>query len=296
MQKNGRMNMILLVYLFLFGIALIGCLYVFVSWRSHRSPGLPYAYADCIAGRVPSDGKRVVVLGDSLTHGTMSHNWLVDLQAQYAGEYVFINQGWNGDLAWNARQKLDDVVGCQPDIIAIFVGGNDALATFSPVWTENFIKNKQLPQTPTADWYRQNLEGIVTQLQQQTDAELVLLTLTLFGEDLDSPENVPFSDYSEIVRSTGRTFGVPVLPIHTNMKKMVESAELNEAKSCSPADWDGYRRQIKWGIIRYHFLFQTWDQISASRGYIGQIDCVHLNSRAAGVIAATFSEWLDTKR
>ncbi len=283
------------ITIIIFGIiGLVGASYVFVSWRSHRQPGGPYSFAYCRDGVIPNGKTRVVVLGDSLTHGTMSHSWLKDMQAELGESYTFINQGWNGDLAWNALQKIDEVVGCDPDIVAIFIGGNDALASFSPVWAERFVENKQLPQTPDADWYRENLEAIVTTLQTETDAELVLFTLTMFGEDVESPEVAAFRNYSQIVIETAEKFDLPVLPIHQKMTEFVQSNNRAVVQSCSPADFAAYRTQIRWAIVRYHFFFQSWDQISASRGYVAQTDCAHLNSAAAGVIATEFKLWLDS--
>ncbi len=292
MVYHPRMNLLWPIVLAAVVVGTVGATYVFVSWRSHRLPGRPYSYADCAEGRITSDAPRVVLLGDSLTHGTMSHSWLADLQKEYDGAYTFINQGWNGDLAWNALQKIDQVVACDPAVVGIFIGGNDALASFSPVWSESFVQNKQLPLVPTADWYRQNLEAIVERLQADTNATLVLFTLTMYGEDLNSPEVARFRDYSLIVDETAEKYDLSVLSIHQKMTEFIATNQ-KDVQSCSPADWPAYRAQIKWSIIRYHFFFQSWDQISASRGYAAQTDCVHLNGHSAGVIAQTFKQWLD---
>ena len=292
-----QMDYLILPFIFLFLFGAVGLVYVFQSWQSHRSPGSPYSYQDCVENRVPNNGKKVVVLGDSLTHGTMSHNWLNDLQAKYLGEYVFINQGWNGDLAWNALQKVDQVIECEPDIIAIFIGGNDALASFNQEWSDNFVRDKGLPETPSAEWYAQNLEQIIVSLQTETEAELILFGLTLFGEDTESEENGLFATHNQVVHDLGEQFALTVLPVHEGFKRYLNThqAQKTGVQSCSPPDWNGYKKQIKWALVNYHFLFQSWDKISARRGYQLQTDCVHLNSTAAGIITDLFSEWLNNR-
>lgn len=291
------MNQILLVGAILLAGTLVGGSYVYFSWISHRSPGKPYSVADCVHGRIPPNAKRILILGDSLTHGTMSHNWLVDLQKQYGDGYAFINMGWNGDLAYNALQKLDNAIACEPDVIGVFIGGNDVFATFGPVWTTDFVTKKELPQAPTADWYEKNLTRIIERLQTETEAELVLFTLTLYGEDLNSPQNKKMAAYSHIVEETAANFNLSVLSIHVKMRQFLLD-RLNDsndyAQFSEPADFLKYRQLIRWSLIRYHFFFQSWDKIANSREFLAQTDCVHLTSGSASIIATEFSNWLDS--
>ncbi|MEM9774618.1 MAG: GDSL-type esterase/lipase family protein [Chloroflexota bacterium] len=277
----------------LLGMALASSTYIYLSWVSHRSPGKPFSVADCINDRLPADAKRVLILGDSLTYGTMSHNWLVDLQNQYGDDYAFINMGWNGDLAYNAYQKVDDAIACQPDVIGVFIGGNDVFATFGPEWTADFIAKKGLPQEPTAEWYRQNLTQIVERLRTETDAQISLFTLTLYGEDLNSPQNRKMAVYSQIVEETAAEFNLTVLPIHAKMRQFIANKQSDYAQTCNPANFAEYRQLIRWSLIRYHFFFQSWDRMAESRGFLAQTDCAHLTSASAGIVAEELSRWLN---
>ncbi|MEM8859347.1 MAG: GDSL-type esterase/lipase family protein, partial [Chloroflexota bacterium] len=280
------MNQFLLVSIILLAGAVTGGSYVYFSWVSHRSPGKPYSVADCINGRLPADAKRILVLGDSLTHGTMSHNWLVDLQNQHGDAYAFINMGWNGDLAYNALQKVDDVIACQPDVVGVFIGGNDVFATFGPKWTADFVAKKNLPQEPTAEWYEQNLTQIIERLRTETDAKIALFTLTLYGEDLNSPQNRKMAAYSQIVEETAAKVDLPIIPVHARMRQFVADNQIDYTQSCEPANFPQYRQLIRWSLVRYHFFFQSWDKISSSRGFLTQTDCAHLNSNAANLIGS----------
>ncbi|MFK7801623.1 MAG: SGNH/GDSL hydrolase family protein [Anaerolineae bacterium] len=277
---------------------LVSISYAFICWRSHRVPNGPFTLADsALPNQMPPNSQRVIVLGDSLTHGTMSHNWLEDLQAEFEGEYAFVNAGTNGDLAWNALQKIDQVSACKPDIIAIFIGGNDALASLSPIWADNFITRKGLPQSPTAGWYRQNLEAIICNLQTKTDAELAICTLTLFGEDLRSSENEQMRTYSQIAVEVAKKYQIQLLPIHQNLCRFLTTRQIETGQKPTPAtSYAIYRKLMRQSIIRYHFLFQSWDKISSAHQYVAQTDGVHLNSQAAGVITDTFRQWLKTAK
>lgn len=272
----------------------IGIGYVFLCWRSHRVPNGPFNLSDFTHPlRNLAQSKRVVVLGDSLTHGTMSHPWLQNLQVTFKGKLSFINAGMNGDLAWNALQKVDQISAIEPDIVAVFIGGNDVLASLSPAWATSFIERKDLPYPPTSDWYRDNLEKIITKLQSNTDARLVLFTLTLFGEDLSSLENKRMRFYSQIVHETAAKLRVDVIPIHQNLRSRLTTRQKRASIKPIPAtDYAEYRKLMRGALIRHHFLFQSWDKISKARGYLTQTDGVHLNSQAAGIISAAFSDWL----
>ena len=96
----------------------------------------------------------------------------VDLLRQRlpAPGHAFVNAGVNGDLAWNALQRLPSVIACDPDAVVVLVGTNDILASLSERVTKTAIKGKQLPTRPTIEWYGENMSRIVFELQSATHA------------------------------------------------------------------------------------------------------------------------------
>jgi lysophospholipase L1-like esterase len=58
--------------------------------------------------------KRIVVIGDSITHGNVSANYvqmLGDRLRKRDGKlFDIINAGINSDFAWNVLQRLEDVI------------------------------------------------------------------------------------------------------------------------------------------------------------------------------------------
>lgn len=57
----------------------------------------------------------VVLVGDSIVHGTFGRNWVVDLRNSKLGNtHEFVNGGMNSNLAWNVDQRLAPILDLQP--------------------------------------------------------------------------------------------------------------------------------------------------------------------------------------
>ena len=104
----------------------------------------------------------VVCLGDSITHGTISSNYVESLASRFDAEkYDFVNAGINGDLAYNALERLDEVIECKPDVVTILIGTNDANALTNQGNLRRYMKEQHLPKVPDEQWYRDNLTRII---------------------------------------------------------------------------------------------------------------------------------------
>ena len=84
---------------------------------------------------------------------------------------TFRNFGVGGDLAYNALQRLSDVVATHPKKIVVFIGGNDVLRLVSTKARRFFRISKQLPRDPSVEWFRENLRAIVLRLKAETSAD-----------------------------------------------------------------------------------------------------------------------------
>ena len=74
----------------------------------------------------------VVFMGDSITHGRIGVNYVDMIKEQLDDQQSeFINAGINSELAWNNLQRVDEVIQCNPDIVKVLIGTNDANATLS---------------------------------------------------------------------------------------------------------------------------------------------------------------------
>ena len=93
----------------------------------------------------------VVCIGDSITHGRVSHNYVDLLAGRFRdGNVVFVNAGINSELAWNVVQRLDAVIACKPDVVTVLsYGTNDANATLSEANGRRAVKKmKTAPRPP----------------------------------------------------------------------------------------------------------------------------------------------------
>jgi acyl-CoA thioesterase I len=237
-------------------------------------------------GRRPGTSTLVACVGDSLTAGQLSADW-VGLLAERLGPqgYEFVNAGVNSQLAWNVLQRLDAVVACDPDVVTLLVGSNDVLATLSPGHEARYRRFQRLPQRPTLGWYLENIERILDRLMTETRARLMVLELPLLGEDLGSDHNRRVEQYNAALRERCERRGVPCLPLHRRL------ADLIPAEHRAPPG-SGATGPMVAAAARRLLLRQDWNTISAKQGLRLLTDHVHLNERAAAVVADLLTEAL----
>jgi lysophospholipase L1-like esterase len=237
-------------------------------------------------GRAPTTRTLVVCAGDSITHGVMSADYLALLRSRLGGRgYQFVNAGINGNLAWNVLQRLDDVIACRPDAVTLLVGTNDVLGTLGPSWETTYRRQQHIPVTPTLAWYVENLRGIVDRLMAETGARLAILDLPPLGEDLASEVNDRVRAYNAALREVAAAAGVPVLPLHDRLV-----AQLPEGHT--PPPFEGRRDLMGSALVRRLVLRRSWNEVSEAHGLALLTDDVHLNERAAAVVAELVEGWL----
>ena len=241
--------------------------------------------------------KTVVCFGASLTAGTVSFDYVGWLQSrpELAG-YRFINRGENGDLAWNGRQRLDQVIAERPDFVSILIGTNDANATLSERNRLRYVSFNQLPvEHPDLRWYEENLRAIVARLQRETTAKLALMTLAPIGEDPGHEAWGRVIEYNEAVVRVARDTGVPCLPLH---ERMVEYLREHEADRAALPPRLAYRDGLHnvGNAVALHARGLSWDEVSARNGLLLTTDGLHLNSRGGRMIADLIAGWLVTSQ
>ena len=235
----------------------------------------------------------VVCFGASLTAGTVSCDYLELLRArpELAG-FRFLNHGVNGDLAWNGLQRLDKVIAERPDFVSILIGTNDVNATLSERNRLRYVAFNHLPvQEPTLAWYEENLRAIVGRLKRETTAGLALLTLPMIGEDLEHEANRRLVLYNEAIARVARDEGLPCLPLY---ERMITHLRKHEAERAALPPRLAYRDGLHnvGNALALHAQGLSWDEVSRRNGLLLTTDCLHLNSRGAGMIADLIADWL----
>ena len=241
-------------------------------------------------GRQTTTRTLVVCAGDSITHGVVSANYVDMLERRFAADgYEFVNAGINGQLAYNLSQRLDEVVACRPDVVTVLIGTNDVNATFSQAWEDTYRKEQKLPEKPTLAWYRLNVERIIDRLQSGTDAQIVLLDLPMLGEDLDSDMNQRVDDYNALLHAVAAEKRVTCLPLHESLRTLLP-------QNHAPPPYEGKKGPVIRVWIKHFMQRKSWDAVSADHGLELLTDHIHLNDKAAAVIAALIGDFLVSTR
>jgi lysophospholipase L1-like esterase len=218
----------------------------------------------------------VVCLGDSITKGMVSYDWVRELSRKMP-ELRFLNHGKNGDLAYNALQRVDAVIRANPDVVVILLGINDVLHAVPGI--ELRIKKTDLPQTPDRNWFRTNLVEILRQLQTRTQARILIASLPVLGEGLDHLTNQLVQQYNDIIRQTAEQYSLVYLPLNEALVRILEQEPV-----ANPILLEDSFGIIVKAMVRRLVLRQSFDKISAVNGLKLTTDTIHLNSRSGKIL------------
>lgn len=231
--------------------------------------------------------QKVVCLGDSITRGMVSANYVEMLQRRLGGSFRFYNAGVNGDHSINLLRRLHRVIAEQPDFVVILVGTNDINADVTPsfYWIGRFVK--RVFRRSTVESYHDNLLEIVRSLKAKTSAQIALASPPLVGEDLDSTQNQRAREYSLVLSQIAAAEGVAYLPVHEKQEAFI--------RDCGGSHGGEYTHSLLRSaelIFCHLILRESYASISRRRGYCLVTDGIHLNERGAEIIADEIETFL----
>lgn len=270
--------------------ALCAGIYLYGAHMAQRLPDNDPA--SFLASGIDRKGMKVLVcVGDSITHGRVSHNY-VDMLAEKTGgkDFIFINAGINSELAYNVLARIDDVIRCKPDFVTILVGTNDANSSLSPENAARAVSSMNLPRTPDREWFAENLSGICRRLKSDTAAKIALLSISPIGEDPLLPSFRASREYSAVIREIARREGCAYLPLNETMVSYLMANPRQRLHSYSELNFLMYT-----GIFRHYILGESYDRISERNGFLLLTDFLHLNGRGAGMVTDRILEFIRSK-
>jgi len=236
-------------------------------------------------------GKVLVCIGDSITHGRGSCNY-VDMLVQKFGTkgYRVVNAGINGQLAYNVTRRLDEIIKCNPDYVTVLIGTNDANASMSKKNGKSYVSDMKLPQMPTKEWHRDNLEKICIELKKRTKAKIALVSLPPISENPASPAFARAKEYSDIVKEVAIRQKLAYLPLNEMM-----TLYLQQYKNKPLLEYnENWKFPMSKGIGQHILLGKSFDDISRANGFILLTDLIHLNCTGAGLVADTIENFVAT--
>jgi lysophospholipase L1-like esterase len=241
-----------------------------------------------------TDEPSIAFLGSSSVAGKgQAFDWIGELERRPQNRHVHFRRfGVGGDLAHNALRRLPQVVACRPNMVIIWVGGNDVLASVSNKVRLFSRILKRLPSEPSPEWFGENLRAIVRGLKDGAIASVAVCSLSPIGEDPGSGNpfqrslNQHIKEYSAIINEIAREEAVSYIPIYEAMLAQIEASPGRALTSFQFLPF--YRDAFRVLVLR-----KSPDEVTRINGWRFHTDGVHLNSRGGMIVAQLIQEFID---
>ena len=231
---------------------------------------------------------KIACLGDSLTEGKISYNWVHQIQEELGGNYEFRNFGVHGELAYNALQRLDDIHAYQPDMVLVFLGINDAIACSSEANTKRYMQEQKLPERPSLESFSTHLSSILEDFQNY---QVALINIPSLGDDLTHPANDLVRERRTVIQQITAARNIAVLDIHSQMCDYLSQN--------SPEKLVTFRTDLRLMILtmaRIEKMGRNWNAISQKYGLVLTTDTIHLNETSGRILVDLVKNFLKKKR
>lgn len=246
------------------------------------------------AQRVSATGIVVACLGSSSTAGRgQAFDFIGELKRRPRNaRFDFRNFGIGGDLAYNALQRLPQVIASRPEKVVVWIGANDVLAQVSAKVKRFFRLSKHLPVEPSPEWFRDNICAIVHRLKVETTACVALCSLPPIGEDPTSSVafqntlNRCIAEYSETIRDIALKENIGYIPLHEAILAKIQESPGRAFTSFRylPLYRDAFRVIV---------LRKAPDEVARLNGWRFHSDGIHLNSCGGMIATDLIQQFID---
>ena len=284
-----------MIYYLLYLIILLYAIYTFrnsIIINIYKLPIIRKSWQlpemDANSVKLENNDKPVVVCcGDSITHGHIGYNWVGSLRNKDSSK-IYINAGINADLTWNLNQRLDDIIKHNPDYITILIGTNDAIGS-QPVKLiqDYYIQTKNLPKTPSIDWFEEQIEIFIKKIKENTSAKIAITTLPWLGEQEDASIINVIKSHNDIIRSMASRYDLSVLDLFAKFSDQIDK------NHSVPYTTSELRRLRGLRAVILHYIFGwSWTKIGAKYKLKLLCDHIHLNEKGGFLMQTLVKEFL----
>ena len=286
-----------MIYYLLYLIILLYAIYIFrnsIIINIYKLPIIRKSWQlpemDANSVKLENNDKPVVVCcGDSITHGHIGYNWVGSLRNKDSSK-IYINAGINADLTWNLNQRLDDIIKHNPDYITILIGTNDAIGS-QPVKLiqDYYIQTKNLPKTPSIDWFEEQIEIFIKKIKENTSAKIAITTLPWLGEQEDASIINVIKSHNDIIRSMASRYDLSVLDLFAKFSDQIDK------NHSVPYTTSELRRLRGLRAVILHYIF-GWSWTKIGEKYKLQLLCdhIHLNERGGNIMENLVEEFISS--
>ncbi|WP_156688860.1 SGNH/GDSL hydrolase family protein [Mycobacterium sp. Marseille-P9652] len=243
----------------------------------------------------PGRVETVACVGSSTTAAKGTYPWIRELESRPGnGAFRFVNLGVGGDLSFHVARRLSRVAAARPDRVIVLIGTNDVLATVFGNFRRVVRVWKGLPEEPTVDGFRRNLELITRRLRLETGARIALCSFAPVGEDPASNHpvqarlNALCAEYCRVVREVAAREGTQYVDFYEAFR-----GELVRAKTAKPFTRFSFPAFYRDYLVREMIMRRGFDEISRANGWEFHIDGVHLNTRGGRILTDAVQRVLD---
>ncbi|OBQ62216.1 SGNH/GDSL hydrolase family protein [Mesorhizobium loti] len=225
------------------------------------------------AGRLSTGDLVLVCVGDSLTHATLSGDYVASLREDLSGGGIqVLNLGQNGDTSEAVLKRVDKIARLQPTFATIMIGVNDVLQGNSGALGEN-------------------LAAIITRLKDGGASRIALLSIPPLGENLTDETNLCIAGCNRAIEEVAERTGVDYLPIGEALSAQIKSAH-RERDGVPGRAFKFPLGGLFWSAAQHYILQRSFDEIGRRAGLKVHSDRVHLTDSSADLIRRLVRGWL----
>ena len=236
---------------------------------------------DYINSKSIKNQRIIACIGDSLTHGNIGQSWVDYLRQEFPND-VFLNEGINGNTAWQVIQRLDPILQCKPDLIILMIGTNDALGSFDINSGLRYKKNNDLPEVPTFEKYKKHFNELIEKIGLQS--KIAICTLPPIGENVNSEVNKHVNLFNDYIKLIANKKNLSLLPVSDALWSEINLRTYPIKLDFNSKAMPLMLKRILGGIFHHYLFKKSWNDISRAKGQWILFDQIHLNERGAEIV------------